>query len=88
MLFSNERNALFDCVQHAAELALGLKVSGELGLLGFSSPVTLLVCSANEGALAVAGELKAEATRGKSAGSVSVAAAEAKLDPDWAPSAR
>ena len=64
-----------------------MKVSGELGLLGFYSPVTLLVCSANEGALAVAEELKAEATRGNSSG-VTVGDAGALLEPDWTPAAR
>ena len=47
--------------------------------------MTLLVCSANEGALAVAEELTAEATRGKS-GAVSVADAEPLLELAWTPS--
>lgn len=62
--------------RNKAELAMGLKVAGELGVFGFNQPVRLpvrlLVCEANDGARSVAEEVKAEAGEGDGAARIDV----------------
>jgi hypothetical protein len=54
------------------ELSKGLKVAGEIGPMGFTSPVKVLVCSDNEGAFPVAEEVIAASKENPSAVSISV----------------
>jgi hypothetical protein len=61
---------------HADELASGLMVPGEIGTFGFKSPVTLLVCSANEGAWRIAKELQAVSVEGRGAIRISLEEAD------------
>ena len=65
---------------HAKELASGLIVPGEIDTLGFKSPVTLLVCSANEGAWRIAKELQAVSMEGRQAIGISLQEAETVLN--------
>ena len=61
------------------ELLMGLKVPGEIGPMGFRTPVQLLVCSDNDGAWPVAKEVMAASVEDPSAVSISIHDAESVL---------
>jgi hypothetical protein len=61
---------------HDEELASGLLVPGEIGPYGFKSPITLLVCSANEGAWRIAQDVQAASMEGRQAIGISLEGAD------------
>ena len=73
-------------VSNPSDLNRGLTLPGELSPFRFPSPgTTILVCDANEGALAVAEEVRATAHTSSSASTVWVEEAGAVLAADAAP---